>query len=116
ADLDGAQQARDLATGSAAVERVKPTRCEQQEQGQEDEAPRHATIFTSRSGTTMILRGAAPLSWRWTLPEASASSSTAARSSPRGAASVSRSLPFTWTASVTRSSTSSAGSNSGHAA
>ena len=48
-------------------------------------APHHATIFTSRSGTTMTLRGAAPSSWRWTLSDASASASAAARSSPRGA-------------------------------
>ncbi len=51
-----------------------------------------------------------------TFSDASAIASSVSRGAPLGAVSVSRSLPLTWTAIVTSSSTSRAGSASGQAA
>ena len=60
ADLDRAQRRRDRARRSAAVERVQArTPAERARPGSEARRSRHATIFTSRSGTTITLRGVA---------------------------------------------------------
>src|SRR5690606_6140926 len=73
-------------------------------------APHHTTRLTMRLGTMMTLRTARPSIARCTFSRASASRSMKSRSASLGASSVSRSLPWTWTAIVTWSSWSKAGS------
>src|SRR5262249_21537687 len=60
--------------GAPAVQRMKPAGGERQCH-QRCKTADHATIFTSRSGTTITLRGGAPASCRCTLSDARASAS-----------------------------------------
>src|SRR5690606_29392997 len=112
-NIDRGKALCDRSAAAAGLHRLEPAgRERQRDRGEEYESP-HVTMLTSLSGTTITLRTSAPPSERWTfsLPSASASSSSFGR--PFGAVSVSRSLPMCWTAMVTSSSTSSAGSASG---
>src|SRR5690242_315404 len=115
-DLDTRERLRDRPPGPAGIHRVQPAAGEQQRQRREGRKLPHATRFTSRSGTTITFFGALPSSRRTTLSLASAAASVAARSVPLGSVSVSRSLPLTWIAIVTSSSTSNAGSTAGQGA
>ena len=58
----------DRAPATAVVEGMQPAPHQRAERESRDSRAQasglHATIFTSRSGTTMTLRGAAPFSWR----------------------------------------------------
>src|SRR5205085_5122570 len=68
--LDGAKGRRDRARRSSAVERMKAASRQSQASQKESSAPHHATIFTSRSRTTITLHVLAPASCRCTLSDA----------------------------------------------
>src|SRR5205085_3058922 len=115
--LDRMKRLRHRARAAAAVKRVEAAARDEKGEGEERGGGRpHATTFTSRSGTTMTWRGGFPSRMRATLSEASAIASSASLPVPLGAERVSRSLPLTWTAMVTWSSTRRAGSAAGHSA
>src|SRR5690606_33715210 len=117
--FDGRQPLRHRAAATAGIHRLQAaTRQGGQQRQRRGEARvlAHATMLTNRSGTTITLRTGAPSIARWTFSLASASASSSGCGSPLATVSVSRSLPFTWTAMVTSSSTSSAGSTSGQPA
>src|SRR3546814_3021055 len=88
---------------SARIERLESTPRQAQQRQRQGGARDHATRLTSRSGTTITLRGGLPSSARAILSLASAAASISARSVPLGSVSVSRSLPLIWIAIVTRS-------------
>src|SRR5262249_13334322 len=73
----------------------------------------HTTTLTIRLGTTITFRGARPSSALATGARASAADSASLAAASRGRSTVPRSLPLTWTATVTFGSTISVGSNFG---
>src|SRR4029079_108655 len=75
----------------------------------------HPTTFTILCGTTMTFLTGRPSSARCTVSSLSAAASISPDSAVRAMVSSSRRLPFTCTAMVIISSTSKAGSASGHA-
>src|SRR5690606_25155718 len=105
ADLDRLERPGDRAIAAARIERAQSAARERQSQEDQRDRADHATRFTSRSGTMMIFRGGLPSRILVTRSDASAIASSVSRPAPRGAVSVSRSLPLTWIAIVTSSST-----------
>ena len=77
-DLDRGEALRDRAAAAAGIHRLQPAarRAQRAARGQRGASALHATMLTSRSGTTITLRTCAPSSERWTFSLASASASS----------------------------------------